>query len=77
MIDATHYYVRLLSLKTADFKEDLGTVYSQLQMDIGLWYGNLANLVRHSKSILSPVIPYLVKRSGSVGRVLDWASKGC
>ena len=24
-------------------------MYSQLQMDIGLWYGNLANLVRHSK----------------------------
>ena len=49
VVKATHCYVRMISVRHSGGKEDLGTVYSKLQMDLGLWYGNLANLTRQSK----------------------------
>lgn len=51
IVDASHYYVRVLSVRKEDKGEqtDLSASYSVLQMDMGTWYGNLLNRKRHSK----------------------------
>ena len=51
VVDASHYFVRLLSARHNDMTtKDLSPQYSQLQMELAVWYTNLANQKRHSKS---------------------------
>ena len=53
VVDASHFYVRLLAAKH-DGKtvyEDLSLRFTEMQMDLAMWYSNLKHKRRYGKKI--------------------------